>query len=333
MNKDETKRIRAYHTGALLWLTDYLVLLPVYLLMKRHMSSFTLTYLDDKRKEIEADFKHGATFITNHRDIICDPAFFCFNMRLKYGIRPYMGIGNNLFKKWWIEPVVRYNRCYVVIRDGSPRDALQHATVLSEYIQHLRHRHKSIWIAQREGRAKDSNDLTQPAVLKMLTLADGNDFLSAVRKLNIMPVSLSYEYDPCDYLKAKEAQQRRDNPAFKKGPKDDLLSMKTGMWGEKGRVVFRMTPSINHWLDRHEEELRQLSRNEQIAAVAHQIDHQIHLGYEIYDRGPAFEQYLQGQLAKIDMPDRDDAFLLDKLHEMYNNPVINYEKSHLSGVL
>ena len=333
MKKDETKRISAYHTGALLWLTDLLFVLPVYWLMKRHMSTFSLTYLDGKRKQIESDFKHGATFITNHRDIICDPAFFCFKMRLRYGIRPYMGIGNNLFKKWWIEPLVRFNRCYVVIRDGAPRDALHHATILSRYIGHLRDNHKSIWIAQREGRSKDCTDLTQPAVLKMLTLSEGGDFLSAVRKLNIMPVSLSYEFDPCDYLKAKEAQQRRDQRDFKKGSEDDLLSMKTGMWTDKGRVVFRMTPSINHWLNRHENELRQLSRNDQIAAVAHRIDHQIHLGYEIYDRGPSFEEYLQGQLSKIDLPERDDDFLLGKLHEMYNNPVMNYEKSHFPGVI
>ncbi len=333
MKSEETKRIEAYHAGPFLWLTDYLCLLPVYLRMKRRMTSFELTYIDGKRKEIENDFKHGATFITNHRDIICDPAFFCYKMRLRYNIRPYMGIGNNLFKKWWIEPLVRYNRCYVVIRDGSPRDALQHATILSKYIHHLVERKQCIWIAQREGRAKDSNDRTQPAVLKMLTLADADDFLAAVRHLNIVPVSLNYEYDPCDYLKAKEFQQRRDNPDFKKGPKDDLLSMTTGMWGEKGKVVFRMTPSINHWLDIHEEELRQLPKNEQIAAVAAQIDHQIHYAYEMYARGEKFERYLQQQLAKIDLPDKDEAYLMERLREMYNNPVINYEKSHLSGII
>ena len=329
----EYQRIRAYHSGFVLWLFDMLILAPYYFYKRRKTcQSLTLDYAGGDRKGIEQDIKKGAIFLTNHRDIVMDSAFLSCLLRLRYNIRPFIGIGNNLFRKWWIEPFVRFNHCFVVIRGDNPRNSVEHAKVLSGYLTHLRQRHRSIWLAQREGRAKDSNDLTQPSVLKMLTI-NHEDFIAGLRELNICPVSLSYEYDPCDYLKAKEMLIKRDNPAARKGPKDDVISMQVGINGWKGRVVFRMTPSINHWLDEHEAELRELPRNEQAQLVAAQIDKQIHSNYEIFERGPEFEQYLQGQLAKIKMKDKDDEFLMAKMREMYNNPVINYEKSHLSGVL
>lgn len=327
------KDIAAYHVATFLWFTDYCILFPVISYFRhKTAASLTLTYQEGQRKQIEEDIRHGAVFLTNHRDIVLDAAFLSYKLRLRYNIRPFMGIGNNLFGKKWIEPIVRYNRCFVVKRDGGPRDAMEHAQHMSEYLAYIRQHKRSIWLAQREGRAKDSNDLTQPAVLKMLTIHQ-EDFLKGIRDLNICPVSLNYEYDPCDYLKAQEMQLKRDNPHYRKTKQDDVLSMKTGINGYKGEVVFRMTPSINHWLDQHEDELKNLSRNEQAAIVAAQIDKQIHSNYQIYERGEKFEQYLQGQLEKIDIPNKDEEFLMSKLREMYNNPVINYEKSHLPGIV
>ena len=130
-----------------------------------------------------------------------------------------------------------------------------------------------------------------------------------------------------DYLKAKEMLVKRDNPNARKGPKDDVISMQVGINGWKGRVVFRMTPSINHWLDEHEAELKDLPRNEQAQIVAAQIDKQIHSNYEIFERGEDFEQYLKGQLAKIKHKEEDSQFLMDKMREMYSFPEINYRKA------
>lgn len=295
-----------------------------------------LEYLDGQRAQIEQDIRHGAFFLTNHRDICLDSAWLSLLLRQRYGIRPYIGMGNNLFGKWWIEPFVRFNRAFVVIRDGGSRELLQHSQVLSDYLRHLRQRGKSIWLAQREGRAKDGNDRTQPAVLKMLTLA-GNEqklsFLDAVMALNICPVSLSYEFDPCDYLKAREMQLKRDDALWKKSKEDDILSMKTGIEGQKGKVVFRMTPSINHWIMAHQDELNAMSRNEQIAAVANQIDIQIFAGYEIFERGTDFDRYIESRLQMIDLPNKDEDFLRERLYEMYNNPVKNYENSYFSRVI
>ena len=330
---DQYKNIRAYRVGWLLAITDWLTILPVLKLFERKTTtSVKLAYLGD-RKQIEQDIKHGACFLTNHRDICMDSAWLSMLLRIRYFIRPYIGIGNNLFAKWWIEPVVRFLRCFVVIRNGSLHEQVENAKTLSHYINDLRRKGKSIWLAQREGRAKDSNDLTQPGVLKMLTF-DAPDFFEAVKTLNICPVSITYEYDPCDYLKAREMQQRRDNPRWRKSKADDLRSMQTGINGFKGRVTYRLTPSINHALEQllqEQPEAKQLNRNEQIQLVCNLIDRQIHAGYEIYPHDAAFDKYIESRLALIKLSNKDEAFLREKLYEMYNNPIKNYEKSHLPG--
>jgi hypothetical protein len=267
--------------------------------------------------------------MTNHRDICMDAIWLTFLLRIRYFIRPYVGIGNNLFGKWWIEHLVRFMRAFVVIRNGGFREQVDNAKLLSEYIHTLRKRNKSIWLAQREGRAKDGNDVTQPGVLKMLTI-DSDNFFESIKQLNICPVSISYEYDPCDYLKAREMQLKRDKPGWKKSKKDDLVSMSVGIKGYKGRIVYRLTPSINHEIDKaliDNPELLQLSRNEQIQFVCSLIDQHIHSGYEIYERGDQFDHYIEGQLAKINLSHKDEDFLRSKLYEMYDNQVKNYEKA------
>ena len=330
-NTTPFKHIRAYHTGFILPLVDFLILCPILLVMRRKTThGIQLQYHGDKEL-IEQDIRHGAFFMTNHRDIVMDAAWLTFLLRTRYFIHPYFGIGNNLFGKWWIEHVVRFLRAFVVIRNGGFRDQRENAITLSLYIRHLRKRHKSIWLAQREGRAKDGNDVTQPGVLKMLTI-DAEDFFESVKELNICPVSISYEYDPCDYLKAREMQLKRDNPKWKKSRKDDLVSMSVGIKGQKGRIVYRLTPSINHDIDRalaKNPALRDMSRNEQIQKVCEIIDQHIHAAYEIYERGEQSNQYIEGQLAKINLSNKDEDFLREKLYEMYYNQVKNYEKTQL----
>lgn len=329
MNK--FKKIQAYRVGALLPLVDFLILCPILVRMKRKTaSSLQLLYHGD-RKLIEQDIKHGAFFMTNHRDICMDAVWLTFLLRIRYFIHPYIGIGNNLFGKWWIEHLVRFMRAFVVIRNGGFREQVDNAKLLSDYIHHLRQRRKSIWLAQREGRAKDGNDLTQPGVLKMLTI-DSEDFFESIKQLNICPVSISYEYDPCDYLKAREMQLKRDKPNWKKSRKDDLVSMSVGIQGYKGKIVYRLTPSINHDLEKalaDNPALLQLSRNEQIQFVCNLIDRHIHAAYEIYERGEQFDRYIEGQIAKINLSNKDEDFLRGKLYEMYNNQVKNYEKTQL----
>ena len=217
-------------------------------------------------------------------------------------------------------------RAFVVIRNGGFREQRENAIQLSAYIRQLRHRGKSIWLAQREGRAKDGNDVTQPGVLKMLTI-DSDNFFESIKELNICPVSISYEFDPCDYLKAREMQLKRDNPNWRKSRKDDLVSMSVGIKGYKGQIVCRLTPSINHEIDRalaKQPELLTLSRNEQIQFVCQLIDKQIHSAYEIYNRDSAFDTYIDSRIQLIHLSQKDETFLREKLYEMYNNPVRNH---------
>lgn len=327
MRKDPYKHIHAYRTGWLLAILDWIIVAPILLVWQRKTSkSLTLDYLGD-RKQIEKDIKHGAFFMTNHRDIVMDSAWLSLLLRKRYFIRPFIGIGNNLFAKKWIEHLVRFNRCFAVIRNGGAHAQLENAHTLSAYIAHLRQQGKSIWLAQREGRAKDSNDLTQPSVLHMLTI-NNNNFFQAIKDLNICPVSITYEYDPCDYLKAREMQLKRDNPKWRKRKRDDVESMVTGIKGQKGRVVYRLTPSINPEIDQllaQHPEYEELPLSEKTQIVCRIIDKHIHLGYEMYERGTEFEQYIESRLQLIDIPNKDDAYLRERLYEMYENPVKNYQ--------
>ena len=321
------KDIRAYRVGWLLTICDFLFAFPLLQIWaKRTTKGIRLDYLGD-RLQIESDIKHGAFFMTNHRDIVLDSAWLSLLLRLRYFIRPFIGIGNNLFAYKWIEILVRFNRCFVVKRGAGAHAQLENSKQLSAYIRSLRAEGKSIWLAQREGRAKDSNDLTQPSVLHMLTMGT-DDLYEAVRALNICPVSITYEFDPCDYLKAREMQLKRDNPKWRKRKRDDVESMKTGIRGEKGRVVYRLTPSINSEIDTmlaEHPEYREQPIHDQLQHICDLIDRHIHQGYEIFERGTDFDAYIESRLAEIDIPDKDEAFLRERLYEMYNNPIKNYQ--------
>lgn len=290
----------------------------------------------------------GAFFITNHRDIILDAAILSFILKTEYDIRPYLGVGNNLFAAAWIEDLMRVCKCFTVIRNGAPKEVMAHAELLSNYIADKRQEGGSFWLAQREGRAKDGNDITQPAVLKMLTLAGTDDFISRLKKLNITPVAITYDIDPCDYLKAREMQIKRDDITWHKTPEDDMLNMKTGLFSPKGEVHFVVTPCINDELDEIAAETD--VRNEQIRRAAELIDRHIHTSYRLSpfnraaaaivtgrkdvatnDEIAAFEEYITKQIRRIDIPDggRDKPFLRQCLLTMYANPALNQYKYKL----
>ena len=283
------------------------------------------------------DYESRFTFVSNHRDIVLDSAFLDVKLvNAGYPTTVEIGIGDNLLIYPWIKRLVRMNKAFTVRRGLSLRETLAASQLMSRYIHYaVTQKKENIWIAQREGRAKDSDDRTQDAVLKMLAM--GGD----LKELNIVPLTISYEYDPCDYLKAQEFQQKRDNPAFKKSRQDDLDNMKTGIFGYKGRVVYRAAAPVNTWLG----ELEGLPKTEYYKAVAEHMDKEIHRGYELFPCNyialdtlngntdyvahyttadkQRFEQYLSGQLAKIQLPDKDDSFLRERILTMYANPVRN----------
>lgn len=307
------------------------------------MTTFSLTL--SGRSRLPKD-KKACTFISNHRDIVLDASFLNILLfEAGYGMTQ-VAMGDNLLIRPWIETFVKLNNSFIVKRGVSIRQMLEVSRTLSAYINHtIKDTKDSIWIAQREGRAKDSNDRTQPSVLKMLAMSGDKNTLKALMDLNIVPVSISYEYDPCDYLKAKEFQLKRDNPDYQKTKEDDMLNMETGILSNKGRVHFSIAGPINPKLETLD---AQMDKNELFATVASIIDKEIYKHYRFYPcnyvaydlltgsrrfshlyglkEKKAFETYLQGQLDKIVIPNKDEAFLRNKILEMYVNPL----KNHLS---
>ena len=292
---------------------------------------------DDRLLTENLELEERYTFVSNHRDIVLDSAFLDVKLvENGYPTTVEIGIGDNLLIYPWIKRLVRMNKAFTVRRGLSLRETLAASQLMSRYIHFaVTQKKENIWIAQREGRAKDSNDRTQDAVLKMLAM--GGD----LKELNIVPLTISYEYDPCDYLKAQEFQQKRDNPAFKKSRQDDLDNMKTGIFGYKGRVVYRTAAPINTWID----DFSHLPKTEYYKAVAERMDMEIHRGYELFpcnwlaldelngDHANAshyteadrqrFEQYLSAQLDRIQIPDKDIPFLRERILTMYANPARN----------
>ena len=279
------------------------------------------------------------TFVSNHRDIVLDSAFLdVMLVNSGYPTTVEIGIGDNLLIYPWIKRLVRMNKAFTVRRGLTAHEMLRSSQLMSRYIHYaVSQKKENIWIAQREGRAKDSDDRTQESVLKMLAM--GGD----LRELNIVPLTISYEYDPCDYLKAQEFQQKRDNPAFKKSRQDDLDNMKTGIFGYKGRVSYHCASPVNTWMDELD---TSLPKNEYFTALARRMDRELHRGYRLYPCNyiaadllagkreyaanysaadeQRFEQYLKGQLAKITIPDKDEPFLRERILTMYANPLINF---------
>ena len=296
--------------------------------------------LDFDDKLLSDDKSQRYIFLSNHRDIVLDSAFLdVLLVKAGYPTTVEIGIGDNLLIYPWIKRLVRMNKAFTVRRGLTAHEMMRSSQLMSRYIHYaVTEKKENIWIAQREGRAKDSSDHTQDAVLKMLAMG------GELRELNICPLTISYEFDPCDYLKAQEFQQKRDNPAFKKSRQDDLDNMKTGIFGYKGRVHYHCGTPINQWLA----ELDGLSRNEYFQQLSQRIDQEIHAGYRLYpcnyialdelDGNQAhadhytsndkerFEQYLQDQLAKIKIPNKDEAFLRERILTMYANPLRNYLK-------
>ena len=311
------------------------------------LKGFDSKTLQDKSKEaqvVDADSSPRYTFVSNHRDIVLDSALLdVMLIENGYPTTVEIGIGDNLLIYPWIKRLVRMNKAFTVRRSLTPRAMLESSQLMSSYIHYaVNTKRENIWIAQREGRAKDSNDRTQDAVLKLLAMGGEGAPADRLRDLNIVPLTISYEYDPCDYLKAQEFQQKRDNPAFKKSRQDDLDNMKTGIFGYKGRVVYRCAAPINTWID----ELAALPKTEFYTALSTRIDLELHRNYELYpcnyialdmlngNREQAshyseadvaeFEQYLAAQLAKVSLPDKDDDFLTERMLTMYANPLRNY---------
>jgi hypothetical protein len=285
------------------------------------------------------------TFVSNHRDIVLDSAFLSV-LLLDAGFQTTMeiAIGDNLLSLPWIKTLVKINKSFIVQRALTMRQILESSLRLSKYMHFaISEKHENIWIAQREGRAKDSNDRTQTSILKMMSMGGEGSVIDRLLQLHIVPLSISYEMDACDFLKAKEFQLKRDSESFKKSKEDDVISMNTGMFGYKGHIHYQCAPCIDEWLKTLNANRPKSDLYEIIAA---HIDTEIHRNYRLYPSNyvsldllrdtteyvnrysaedkARFEDYLTSQIARIDLPNKDEAFLRERILTMYANPAINY---------
>ena len=292
------------------------------------------------------------TYISNHRDIILDSAFLNVLLADAGAKFPEIAIGDNLMLYPWIETLVKLNGSFLVRRNLQGREVLLAARLLSEYMHDAIQEGKSLWIAQREGRSKDSTDKTQPALLKMLALGvQTKDPEQALSPLSIVPVTCSYEYDPCDYLKAQEMQLKRDVEGFKKSPADDGINMRTGIFGWKGEVSFHVGRPLTELIALGEVPLERPLSVESIASL---IDREIHSHYKLFpinyialdlidgvehhygayteeDKSRVL-QYIESRIELVRLPEGlepDREFLRRCLLMMYANPVLSKLKTEL----
>jgi len=285
----------------------------------------------------------GYLFISNHRDIILDSAILNY-LNVHEGMNTTeIAIGDNLLIGKWIEYSVKLNRAFVVHRNLPARELLAASKKLSEYIRRdITNKNTSVWIAQREGRTKDGNDKTQIALLKMLNLSNINEFDEGFKELQIVPLSISYEIEPCGIAKVDELYKRQTE-GFEKTQEDDLRSMGHGLVDPKGKVHFAFGEPLNGQIDQFAKET---TINEQIEKLADHIDEQIYLNFKLWPNNYIAEDllnkssnnsnlYTEDQYNKFcillneaiaEIPGNSDT-IRSMFLQMYVNPLLNQRKS------
>ncbi|MGL2987911.1 1-acyl-sn-glycerol-3-phosphate acyltransferase [Flavobacterium sp. RSSA_27] len=278
-------------------------------------------------------------FMSNHRDILLDTTLLNATL-FEHGLEmTASAIGDNLVKKSFLKILAKLNRNFLVLRGLSPREMLQSSKLLSEYIvQLLLHENRSVWIAQREGRTKDGNDATNPGVLKMLAMgSEEKNGMDYFKKIKIVPVSISYEYDPTDVLKMPQLMAEANNEIYIKEKNEDFQNILRGVLGQKKRIHIHLGKVIDTEIDAivAQEE----NANKQVLALAQTIDDAILSNYKLwptnfiaYDLLHKTNQYQHRYTEnekslferRLEMRiDHDNPQILEGFLAMYANPVVN----------
>ena len=291
------------------------------------------------------DKNESYLYISNHRDIVLDTSLL--NVVLyESGLKmTASAIGDNLVKKPFLLALSRLNRNFLVKRGLGPREMLQSSQKLSEYIRQLLLEEKrSVWMAQREGRTKDGNDRTQQGVLKMLAMAKGEDSLARYfQKLKIVPVAISYEFDPTDVLKLPEILAKRMETIYIKSANEDFKSILKGALGNKGRIHIAAGDPVN-LKALQEIEVKFGSVNEQLQMLTASIDRRVHRNYRLWpsnyiafdllNSSSMFEEHYsikekrQFERRLTRRVDFKNALEVNSYLLMYANPVINQKNLH-----
>jgi 1-acyl-sn-glycerol-3-phosphate acyltransferase len=330
--------------------------LKEYLRSIQSINDFQMKIMLPMSKKIEAETTSGITFsgidrldknkaytyISNHRDIYLDASFNLYVLHNNGFKTGEITFGDNLMKNPLIADVGRINKMFKVYRSGKPKELAEKTAQLSEYIAFTQHvKNESIWIAQRGGRTKDGNDKTQYGVLKMLTAARKKTFAENLKDLRIVPVSISYEYEPNDYLKAREIFLSKKAP-YKKAPNEDLKSIIDGILMQKGQVNLHFGKPLS---EEFNDLPHHLKTNIQAKAAAEMVDNIMYGNYKLYannfiaadllaskpsydyrydtEQKAKFEDYMNDRLSKIEFSDPE---LRTLFLNIYANPVYNLER-------
>jgi 1-acyl-sn-glycerol-3-phosphate acyltransferase len=278
-------------------------------------------------------------FISNHRDIILDTTLLNASL-FENGLgMTASAIGDNLVKRPFMSTLAKLNRNFLVQRGLTPREMLQSSKLLSEYICNLLlHENRSVWIAQREGRTKDGNDATNSGVLKMLAMgSEEENAMKYFKKAKIVPVSISYEYDPTDALKMPQLMAEANNEVYIKEKNEDFMTLLSGIMGQKKRIHIHIGDVLDSQLDQIVADND--NSNKQILALAQTIDDSIlanyklwptnYIAYDIVNKSETYKNhYTENEKSlfqrRLEMRiDDENPVALDGFLAMYSNPVVN----------
>jgi 1-acyl-sn-glycerol-3-phosphate acyltransferase len=278
-------------------------------------------------------------FVSNHRDIVLDTTLLNVSLFEHGMVMTASAIGDNLVKKDFLNTLAKMNRNFLVQRGLTPREMLQSSKLLSEYIGHLiQHENRSVWIAQREGRTKDGNDATNPGVLKMLAMgSDEANLMDYFKKIKVVPVSISYEYDPTDVLKIPQLMAEANNEVYVKDKNEDFMTLLSGIMGQKKKIHIHVGDVLDKEIDLIKEEFQ--NSNKQIQALAQVIDDSVlknyklwptnYIAYDIVNKTNEYAHlYTENEKSlferRLEMRiDGENPVALQGILDMYANPVFN----------
>ena len=304
---------------------------------QKSMKSFTFSGLENIEKG------KPYLFLSNHRDIILDSALLNSHLALEGFETSEIAIGSNLLILPWITDLVKLNRTFIVHRNISVKELYESSLLLSKYINYtIKEKNTSVWLAQREGRTKNGDDKTQVSILKMLNMSSKGSVIDNLKSLNIVPMTISYEYEPCDVLKVVEQYNKKIDKTYKKSKIDDMTGMRYGLECEKGNVTIHLGKPLNEEFD----SLPKIdNKNLLYEEIVKFIDKKIYSGYKFYPINYVAADILtQSNKYSANYTDEEkqqalkyiesqcvlfigDVDLQKKmLLEIYANPVFNYDK-------
>lgn len=316
--------VKEFQSGLITKMMDFVI--------QKTSTSFTHSGLENIEKG------KAYLFLSTHRDIVLDSALMNLMLNEKGYETARIAIGDNLVKEPWINDLVRLNKSFIVKRGKQGKDKVMASMQLSNYIAHsIKNDNESVWIAQREGRTKDGIDKTQAGLLKMLSIAGRKAPVEHLKSLHIVPVSISYEYNPCDFLILPELLAKSEDREYVKGPQEDIISMMRGIEGKKGHIHLHFGRPINQIANN----LEDVVEDKFVSQIAHIVDQEIYNTFKLWptnyiacdllnqndnwqkeysqEEKDEFKIYMESRLKKLE-GDKDK--LRELFLKMYANPVL-----------